>query len=214
MRDYFKQIRDEYKPDACAYGSTTIDQGFTRGRKSELAKFENASVPRTDYITKDDADNYLISIDPMGAIGWDKPTVYGRGPRSDGAYIIEVLCEQVLDAYLAYLQDVGVSYIFGGEKDIDLNVVCEKLYNLFGIKTMMVQGGAVTNNFFARAGLLDEISLVVSPVADCGGGLLTIFETMPGMDSASMPIEFDLAEAKKLDNSGLWLQYKAKKQGD
>lgn len=46
----------------------------------------------------------------------------------------------------------------------------------FGIKTLLLEGGGITNGMFLKAGLIDEISLLVYPGIDGLAGIPTIFE--------------------------------------
>lgn len=61
---------------------------------------------------------------------------------------VEVLCETVSDEYLAYLQDIGVSYIFAGKDQLNVMLAVEKLSKLFGIKKLMLEGGSIINGAF------------------------------------------------------------------
>ena len=47
---------------------------------------------------------------------------------------------------------------------------------MFGIEKLMVAGGGLINWSFAQAGLLDEVSVVMAPVADGSTGAVSIFE--------------------------------------
>jgi riboflavin biosynthesis pyrimidine reductase len=85
-------------------------------------------------------------------------------PGYDGAHIVEVLCEDAKDAYLAWLRSAGISYIFAGSKEMDLSLALSKLRSLFNIRTLLLEGGSVLNGAFAREGLIDELSLVTAPV--------------------------------------------------
>lgn len=62
---------------------------------------------------------------------------------------------------------------------------------------------------FAQAGLIDELSLVIAPVADGGTTAVSIFEQSDFLHSDA-PVAFELSEVKKLDGNALWLRYKAK----
>jgi riboflavin biosynthesis pyrimidine reductase len=60
-------------------------------------------------------------------------------------HIIELLTEQVPDAYLNYLQKLGISYIFGGKERLDFTVVLKKLKHLFSIDQLILEGGGTIN---------------------------------------------------------------------
>ena len=85
--------------------------------------------------------------------------------------MITVLTEQVSDDYLAFLQSKGVSYLFGGKTDLDWERVLEKLRKEFGIRKLLLEGGGKINGSFLAANLIDELSVLVAPIADGAIGL-------------------------------------------
>jgi riboflavin biosynthesis pyrimidine reductase len=90
------------------------------------------------------------------------------------------LTEKVSSTYLEHLRSKKVSYIFGGKKELDLALVLEKLNKLFNIKKLRIDGGGHVNGSFLKAGLIDEFSLVLAPVADGTIGSPTVFEAEEG----------------------------------
>jgi 5-amino-6-(5-phosphoribosylamino)uracil reductase len=46
----------------------------------------------------------------------------------------------------------------------------------FGLKTLLLEGGGVINGTFLKAGLIDEISLLIYPGIDGLSGVPSIFE--------------------------------------
>jgi riboflavin biosynthesis pyrimidine reductase len=78
--------------------------------------------------------------------------------------------EQVSDAHLAGLRRDGVSYIFAGERELDLALALEILNRELGIERLLLEGGGKSNGSFLRAGLIDEISLAVCPAVDGARG--------------------------------------------
>ena len=93
---------------------------------------------------------------------------------------------------------------------LDCGLLLKKLHSLFGIERLMVAGGGVMNWSFLSAGLLDEISLVIAPVADGSTTAVSIFEQAPFLKSHS-PVGLALKESKVLDGDTLWLRYVPKK---
>lgn len=65
---------------------------------------------------------------------------------------------------LLYYRKIGVSYIFAGKNDIDINTVLNKLYDLFDIKVMLLEGGSIINGAFLFADAVDNVSQVIAPV--------------------------------------------------
>ena len=113
------------------------------------------------------------------------------------------MCEELVsDAYLAYLRDIGVSYIFAGKGELDLPLAVEKLKTLFGIEKLLLEGGSVINGAFQRDGLIDELSLVVAP-AVAGK------EDKPLFTESRMEC-YQLQEVKQMEKDVFWMNYKKK----
>ena len=120
--------------------------------------------------------------------------------------MIEVLTEQALPEYLAYLKKLGISYVFAGVDRLDCTLLLKKLYSLFGIEKLMVAGGGVMNWSFLAQGCIDELSLVIAPVADGSTTAVSIFEQSE-FSPYSSPITLCLKQMKLLDENVLWLRY-------
>ncbi|MBQ7796521.1 MAG: RibD family protein, partial [Lachnospiraceae bacterium] len=172
--EYYRLNR-EIPAEAFACGRVTMEGSFTGGWYPDLTEFEGKPVNREDYIANAGADRYAVSFDRRGKLGWKTATIVDEDPGYGGAHIVEVLCENAPDAYLAYLQSIGVSYIFAGKEEMDLELALKKLLGKFGIKTLLLEGGSEINGAFERAGLVDELSLVQVPVI-AGGESKPLFE--------------------------------------
>lgn len=122
------------------------------------------------------------------------------------AHIVEVLTEAVHIDYLAYLRKKEISYIFAGKDTLDCWILLEKLHRLFSIERLMIAGGGLMNWSFVQEGLLDELSIVMAPVADGSTRAVSIFEKADFLPARS-PAVFKLKEAKTLDGDTLWLRY-------
>ena len=70
----------------------------------------------------------------------------------------------------------------------------------------MAAGGGVTNWSLLREGLVDELSLVIAPVADGSTTAASIFAQAPFLPPHG-PVPFALKEAKPLEGGALWLRY-------
>ena len=123
--------------------------------------------------------------------------------------VIEILTEQVSDAYLAFLQIKKISYIFAGTDMIDFAAAVKKLKALFGIEKLKLSGGGVLNWSFAQAGLIDELSLIIAPVADGAADTPTLFERSEKL-SPHAPVGFNLKSVEAAKDGCVWLRYTAK----
>ena len=199
--EYYR-INREYKTDAFACGRITMEGSFTGGVKPDLTLYKGVKIPHEDYIAKQH-DYYAVSIDPHGRLGWQNSEIKDEDPGYDDAHIIEVLTDDINDEYLAFLKDKGISYIFCGRDKIDVKLMNEKLYSLFNIKKLMLEGGGLTDSLFLDADCIDEMSLVVVPLVD---GSKTGIDLFAGKNCNVQ--EYELTDCQKLPQNGLWLNYK------
>ena len=160
------------------------------------------TVPRTDRFVDRKADQYAISIDPQGRVAWKSNTALK-------SHIVEVLTEAVPDDYLAYLQSIGVSYVFGGKSEIDLGHVVETLARELGVKKLIVEGGSHVSGTFVNAGLVDEVSVLILPLVDARSEHPSSFEV--AMDEWQAPAYLKLASVEKTEHDGVWLRYTSKR---
>jgi riboflavin biosynthesis pyrimidine reductase len=207
--DQYEKIHRRYGCKAWMCGRITMEEHFTFGNKLDLKHEDIPLVPRTDYVANKDAKSYAVAVDPSGKLGWTENSIAPWNEYRSEDHIVEVLTEQVSDAYLMYLQNLGISYIFGGKERLNFTVVVEKLKNLFLIDKLMLEGGGFLNGSFLNEGLIDELSLVLVPIADGASNSVTLFETSSYLNKPK-PVNFFLKEVEKLEDGGLWLKYVTK----
>lgn len=213
--ELYYEMNRNYKADAFACGRVTMEESFTEGWEADLGPFENVSmsggeclenamVSRMDYVADENAKFFAVAFDRNGRLGWKTSRIEDDDPGYGGAHIIEVLCENVSDAYLAYLRSIGVSYIFAGTNEMNLELALEKLYEIFGIKKLLLEGGSIFNAAFEKERLIDELSLVVAPI------LVGLPEEKPlfyEMDIA----EYDQVDVEKYEGVATWFRYLKRK---
>lgn len=177
-------------------GRVTMEKDFTQGLKPELTP--GAAPPdRRDFVADAAATSFAVAIDAHGKLGWAAAAI-------DDDHLISVLSEQVSDEYLAYLRRLGVSYIFGGARELDFALVLTKLGELFPIQTILLEGGGHLNGSLLKAGLIDELSLLHYPVLDGAASSAAVFEQgeQPGP-----PAQLRLRHVAQLPGDVVWLRY-------
>jgi len=195
----YYQINRDYQADAYACGRVTMEGSFTEGWYPDLTPFAHAAVPCGDYAAQPHAGFYAVAFDRRGRLGWKTSRIEDQDPGYGGAHIIEVLCEDVPIPYLAYLRSVGVSYIFAGKEDLDLPLALHKLKTMFGINTLLLEGGSILGGAFQQEELIDELSLVTAPlVADS--------EDKPLFWQSKNEV-YQPKETKLYDNQIVWFNY-------
>jgi len=159
------------------------------------------SLPRTDFVARRDAESYAIALDPSGKLAWESSSI-------DAEHVVTVLTETVPDDYLAFLRGKGVSYLFGGRSEVDLERVLVKLRREFGIETLLLEGGGGINGSFLAAGLVDELSVLVAPVVDGAVGTPSLFDRPAGEGGARA---LRLVSVERRPADVLWLRYEVKR---
>ena len=199
LQAYYRINRD-YAAGAFACGRVTMEERFTHAFRPDLFRFREAVIPPMDHVADENASFFAVAFDRHGSLGWKGPRIEDDDPGYGGAHIIEVLCEGVPQACLAYLQEVGVSYIFAGKDDIDLPLALHKLKSIFGIRKLLLEGGSLLNGSFLRADLVDELSIVQVPVTGNAQDK-SLFDR-------GVTAFFRLEEMERLEDGAAWLRYR------
>jgi riboflavin biosynthesis pyrimidine reductase len=160
VRREYERLHASYEADGWICGRVTMEPfaGSVRS-DAEVADEHAGSARREDYRHDGDFDSFAFAIDPSGRLAWQTNDI-------DGDHVVAILSERVSDDYLASLRERGVSYLFAGARDVDLATALDKIGAVYGVRTLMLEGGGRINGGMLRAGLIDEVSLLVAPVAD------------------------------------------------
>ncbi|TXC71073.1 riboflavin deaminase [Sphingomonas ginsenosidivorax] len=154
----YEGLHDRLDADGWIVGRVTM---------AEMAKGEPRAPTTTDaparplLLQARDASSFAITIDRSGKLRFAKPDI-------GGDHVVVALGRSVDDSHLAELAANGVSYIVSETDDIDLAALLATLHRELGIKTVLLEGGAGINGAFLSAGLVDELSVVVTPTLDGG----------------------------------------------
>lgn len=161
---YYQHHRD-YQADGFACGRVTMEGSFTGGWYPDLSAFQPVNSFE-DYLPDGETGFFAVAFDPHGKLGWRSSRIVDADgdPGYDKARILEVLTHQADRRYPAYLRSLGIPYIFAGETQIDIHTALSKLKDCFDIETLLLEGGSVLDGAFQRAGVIDELSLMVAPI--------------------------------------------------
>ncbi len=193
----FEQVHDELGGDAWLVGRVTGSE-FARGKPYPVT---TEKVPRENWFTRRDAGAYGVVLDAHGKIGWGRSDI-GGDP------IVVVLTEEASDAHLAGLRGEGVSYIFAGKAQLDLALAIDILNRELGVKRLLLEGGGGANGAFLRAGLVDELYLVICPAVDGAKGAPAVFDSTDAEAGQRAPVKaMTLQSTKALQGGTVLLQY-------
>ncbi|HEU4324529.1 MAG TPA: RibD family protein [Roseiflexaceae bacterium] len=196
-RGVYERLHNKLAGDAWLVGRVTGQEFAVR--EAPYPAYTGSPSERQSWFAQD-ADAWGIVLDAEGKIAWGRSDV-GGDP------LLVVLTTAVPDSHLAGLREDGVSYIFAGEREIDLAVALETLNRELGIGRLLLEGGGAVNGSLLQAGLVDELSLVIAPSVDGvpGGPAVIDIHGEPGaLNTLGMALE----SCEVLEGGLVWLRYR------
>ena len=196
----YEEVHAAYESDGWICGRVTMEQHFAAGARpeTEVARGYEGGAVRDDFIAPGGHESFAIAVDPRGKLLWESGEV-------EGDHVVALLTHRVSDEYLASLRERGVSYLLVGDEELDLPLALEKIRARLGVRTLMLEGGGGINGSFLRAGLVDELSLLLAPVADGRIGTAALFDV--GEDDVT-PRRLVLESVERRPDDLLWLRYR------
>ena len=190
----YEKVHASLKSDAWLVGRVTMAE---MSKAAAHPPSTHSAVRRPIHVAQADAKSFAVALDPSGKVH------FARGDVG-GDHVIVLLGKDVPDSHLAELAGDGVSYIVAEKKEIDLTAALDVLVREFGIKHLVVEGGAATNGAFLVAGLVDELRVLVAPALDGGENVQGIVAWRDGL-AGKTRLQFKSADA--LGNGVVDLRY-------
>jgi len=198
MAGLFERLHDKLGGGSWLIGRVT---GSEYARAEAYPDRTGQTYPRESWFVRRDAAAYGIALDAHGKIAWGRSDI-GGDP------IVAILTNRFSDAHLAGLRQDGVSYIFAGERELNLALSLELLNRELGLERILLEGGGGSNGAFLRAGLIDEISLAICPAVDGAKGAPAVFDSTDADAGQRAPVKaMTLETTKALQGGAVLLQY-------
>ena len=196
-RKQYELVHESYEPDGWLCGRVTMQLHFSTAVRDEAdVAREYRGAPREDFVAPGEHESYAFALDPSGRLIWESNEI-------DGDHVVAILADRVSDDYLETLRARGVSYLLAGSPDVDLALALDRIGERFGVRTLMLEGGGGINGSMLRAGLIDEVSVLVAPIVDGRVGTATVFDV--GEDASPRALALQSVERRAKDV--LWLRY-------
>ena len=195
-RKQYELVHAGYEADGWLCGRVTMEP-FAKGKRSdaEVAR-QHAGGARDDFVAPGDHESFAFAVDSSGRLAWESSDI-------DGDHVVALLSERVSDEYLAFLRDRGVSYLIAGAREVDLTRALAKIGETFQVRTLMLEGGGKMNASMLAAGLVDELSVLVTPVIDGTMGEPALFDAVH-----MKPHRLVLEAVERRADDVLWLRYR------
>lgn len=204
-KDYFSlyvQIESALKGQAWMCGRVTMEM-FARGVDTPLPD-EKKDLDDSDFIAPYEEKSYVIAVDTNGHLRWDKNTITLTEVPGNN-HLVVVVTNQTPIKYLMHLQEKNISYIFGGKDAIDFKSVLHKLKKKLRIDKLLLEGGGLLNGSVLAADFIDEISLLITPIALNRSNAPSMFERKGEEVDVK---KYKLFETKQMEKDTVWLRYK------
>lgn len=131
---------------------------------------------------------WFVVADSRGRVNWSFT-------GDDTTSLLILVCEATPLGYLQLLHDKGIGHLNAGREQVDLEEGLAKIAVALGAQTVVADSGGTFNAALLRAGLVDEIDVVVLPGLVGGTGTPSIMDGNP-LDSTGLPIRTELIDAQ------------------
>jgi 2,5-diamino-6-(ribosylamino)-4(3H)-pyrimidinone 5'-phosphate reductase len=197
----YYELATRFGEDATLAGSETMLAG-----SGEIPPETEADLT-PPAVEPGDPRPLLVVPDSRGRLrGWHfwRTLPYWRGMVS--------LCSNATPKeHLAYLRERHVDCIVAGEERVDLRAALEELNARYGTKVVRVDSGGTLSGVLLRAGLVDEVSLLICPSL-VGGTSPRSFFRAPDLTTAEGVIPARLTHLERLNGDVVWLRYEVAKE--
>lgn len=198
----YYELAARWEADAMLSGSNTM-----------LAAYHQEEVPEEDgeafeppERAADDPRPLLVVVDSRGRFRhWQRirKEPYWRD-------VIALCSHSTPKTYLDYLGERHIDCILAGDDRVDLRGALEELNARYQVQVVRVDSGGILNGALLRAGLVDEVSVLVDPCLVGGTTPRSIF-VAPDLASPEGVIPLRLIQVENVKGDTVWLRYEVLK---
>lgn len=167
----YEKVHASLHADAWLVGRVTMAEMSKTGAHAPPGPWR---VERPVHVAKTDATTFAVALDGSGKLHFESG-------KLSGDHVIVLLGRDTPEGHLAELAADGVSYIVSAEAGFDIPSLLDLLARNFGIKHLVVEGGAKTNGAFLAAQVVDELRVLVAPALDGAENVQGIVDYRDGL---------------------------------
>ena len=120
--------------------------------------------------------------------------------------VVVLIARDTPGPYRDYLRRTEVDFVEAGTDQVDMCAALAVLNERYGVQTVHLDSGGILNGVMFRAGLVNEINLLVHPELVGGATPNTIFGG-PGAMGLEQSIKARLLQVEALGEGLVWLRY-------
>lgn len=195
------QIERDHQPQVILEGSGTF-VADDAGPLADLPPVDDTTDPgRYDDFLPTDADcRWFAVVDGRGRIHWTH-----KGDAD--TRLLVVACEATPADYLSYLRRENIPYLIAGAERVALTKALHKMRERLGVTCVVSEAGGGLNGALLRAGLVDELHLVLLPAIIGGLATPATFDGPP-LAAEELPTPLRLLDSHISADGTVWLHYK------
>lgn len=205
LRDYYFQMHNAFRADAFLFERSASEKHLISEQCDTLPEYSGAPIARSDSIVLPHLSTWAVIVDPTGSLLWKESTVQCSISCYNGAQLLVVLTEDVSDAYLSYLRERNISYLFCGQHTLNRNLMLRKLRLQVGVRTLLLEGSIALSRALVEDDLVDELSLIIAPCIEGPDGLSAFDLNEMGIASIS---HYHRASTSNINGHGIWMRYR------
>jgi 2,5-diamino-6-(ribosylamino)-4(3H)-pyrimidinone 5'-phosphate reductase len=189
-----------YQPRAMLEGSGS----FVTSTPGSWSEHPVEGEPYADFLPEDVVERpgrkrWFTVVDSRGRVRWSVKS-------QDDADLLVLAARATPAGYLAYLRRERIPYLVVGDERVDLAGALGRMRERLGVTCVVAEGGGALNGALLRAGLVDEVHLLVFPAAIGGAGVPTAFDG-PQLSEGDSPVRLRLLSSRVEEDGMIWLRY-------
>ena len=202
--ELYYALAAQWNPDAILFGSETVLAAARDNPALEVPP-EHEEIFRPPDGSPDPRP-LLVIADSRGRVRcWDalRKWPYMRD-------VLALCSTSTHQEYRDYLQERRIGAIVAGDDHIDMRLALETLNHDYGVNTVRVDSGGTLNSVLLKAGVIDEVSVLIHPFLAGGLPDPTMFDPQKaGFSDLQVPLTHLHTEV--LGNGIIWLRYSIEK---
>jgi hypothetical protein len=152
-----------------------------------------------DALVTDPPDHWFTVVDSRGRVRW-------KHKGSHEWQLLALVSMATPAPYLAFLRRDRIPYLVVGDNHVDLVEALHRMSARLGVTCVVSQAGGGLNGVLLRAGLVDELHMLIAPRLIGGFGTPTAFDgPQLGLDESPTPLR--LMSVRSETDGMVWLRY-------